>query len=86
MSDLEILGQAIAVTSDGPPPATSNERPRDKAQLTLSEAAVVSGVRVHQLKAAIYDGALHALRRGRVEVKRADLDEWVRENWQLREP
>ncbi|MBA3715928.1 MAG: hypothetical protein H0W76_26355 [Pyrinomonadaceae bacterium] len=46
----------------------------------------MSGVSVHVRKAAIYDGTLHELRRGRMEVKRADLDEWVRENWQLREP
>ena len=86
MSDVKILGRAVALESGSAPPATSNERAHDKAQITLSEAAAVSGVRVHQLKAAIYDGALHALRRGRVEVKRADLDKWVRENWQLREP
>jgi len=86
MSDVEIIGRATAVTAEGPPPATSNNRAHTKAQLTLSEAAAVSGVRVYMLKAAIYDGALKALRRGRVEVSRVELDEWLRENWQLREP
>ncbi len=46
----------VAVTSEGPP-ATSNESARTQLQLTLSEAAAVSGVRVHLLKAAISDGA-----------------------------
>ncbi len=86
MNDVKILGRAVAVESGSAPPATSNGRAHTKPQLTLSEAAAVSGVRVHQLKAAIYSGALLATRRGRWEIVRVELDEWLREMWQMREP
>ncbi|MDQ3254668.1 MAG: helix-turn-helix domain-containing protein [Acidobacteriota bacterium] len=83
MSDVEIIGQAVAVeTSGAPPRATSHERASTKSELSLLEAATVSGVPVHILKAAIYRGALPATRHGRCVVKRFDLDEWLRENWQ----
>ncbi|MDQ3652687.1 MAG: helix-turn-helix domain-containing protein [Acidobacteriota bacterium] len=86
MSDIFIIGRAAPVTHSGPPPAISLHRAREKAQLTLSEAAAVSGVPVHLLKEAIYSGALPASRRGRVAVERVELDEWLREMWQMREP
>ncbi|MBA3715300.1 MAG: hypothetical protein H0W76_23045 [Pyrinomonadaceae bacterium] len=78
---------AIAVeTSCGPPPATANLRAHTKAQLTLTEAAAVSSIPVHMLKAAIYSGALPATRHTRCVVQRVDLDGWLRVNGHLREP
>ena len=86
MNDVQIIGRAAPVTHSGPPPAISLQRAREKARLTLSEAAAVSDVPVHLLKAAIYSGALLATRRGRWSIKRVELDEWLREMWQMREP
>lgn len=82
MSDIFIIGRAGPVTHSGPPPGVSLQRAREKAQITLSEAAAVSGVPVHLLKEAIYSGALLATRRGRWEIMRVELDEWLREMWQ----
>ncbi len=47
-----------------------------KGDLSLCEAACLSGYRVHELKEAIREGKLHATWRGRYHVTRAVLQEY----------
>ena len=82
MSDLEIIGRAIAIDFPSASQAPSDVRAGKKAVLTLTEASTVSGVPIHTLKAAIYADALVASRRGRCVVLRVELDVWLRENLQ----
>ena len=83
MSDIEILGRAVAIEFPSATQAPSGKRAHDKSELSLLEANAVADVPIHALKAAIYDGTLPASRRGRCVVKRVELDGWLRENWQL---
>ncbi len=53
MSDLEIIGRAIAIDFPSASQASSDGRAYTKAVLTLTEASAVSGVPIHTLKTAI---------------------------------
>ena len=77
-ADLETLLQALLA----PQSRTTKPRASDfDSQLTLSlkEAAIVARQSVESLRQAIKDGKLKAAIRGRGwNVKRSDLEEWVR--------
>jgi excisionase family DNA binding protein len=71
---LKLLSAALSSRQDGPPVVPIAE----KLMLTIAEAAALAGLSRVELRAAIKEKKLQAIRRRGFKIKRADLDSFIK--------